>query len=158
MPQRLHKGVFACRISRDHLQILDGSLESRDEGSSSSLPLCSRAHHPCQLPLPRTRGPRPARLPASLPADLRISAMLFISSSVINQPRSLAALNEQPVPSAPTTSSPLPGRLPCFMAQCNAGACLQLAPPNSSQGGFSNDLISPGEQALILPGWQEERN
>lgn len=84
--------------------------------------------------------------------------MLFISSSVINQPRSLAALNEQPVPSAPTTRSPLPGRLPCFMAQRNAGACLQLAPPNSSQGGFSNDLISPGEQALILPGWQEERN
>lgn len=99
---------------------------------AARLPLCSRASRcqpPCLPPSPAAttqRGtasaknnqspsgaaravpvPQPCSAPCVFPADLRISAMLFINCSIINQTQSLAALNEQPVSRAPTTTSPL---------------------------------------------------
>lgn len=70
------------------------------------------------------------------PVDLRISAMLFINCSIINQTQSLAALNEQPVSSAPTATSPLSSQLPCFITHHNTGACIQLLLIIAARGAF----------------------
>lgn len=70
--------------------------------------------------------PQPCTAPCVFPVDLRISTALFINCSIINQTQSLAALNEQPVSSAPTATSPLLSQLPCFITHHNTGACIQL--------------------------------
>lgn len=52
--------------------------------------------------------PQSCLAPCVFPVDLRISAMLFINSSIINQTQSLAALNEQPVLVLPPPPAPSP--------------------------------------------------
>lgn len=131
------------------------------QAGAARLPLCSRASrcHPlCLPPSPaataehgtagaknneppsRAAGAVPVLQPCSapcvFPVDLRISAMLFISCSIINQTQSLAALNEQPVSSAPTATSPLPSHLPCFIARRNTGACIQSLLIIAARGAF----------------------
>jgi len=128
---------------------------------AARLPLCSRAcrcHPPCLPPSPAAAAERgtasaknnepPSRAaravpvpqlcsaPCVFPVDLRISAMLFINCSIINQTQSLAALNEQPVSSAPTATSPLPSQLPCFIARHNTGACIQSLLIIAARGAF----------------------
>lgn len=62
--------------------------------------------------------------------------MLFINCSIINQTQSLAALNEQPVSSAATATSPLPCQLPCFITHRSTGACLQPLLLIAARGAF----------------------
>lgn len=137
---------------------------------SARLPLCSRASrcHPlCLPPSPAAtaeRGtagaknneppsgaaravpvPQPCAAPCVFPVDLRISAMLFINCSIINQTQSLAALNEQPVSSAPTATSPLPSPLPCFIARHNTRACIQLLLIIAARGAFQ--MISSHQES-----------
>lgn len=128
---------------------------------AARLPLCSsasRCHPLCLPPSPAAAAERgaagaknneppsgaarvvpvlqPCSAPCVFPVDLRISATLFINCSIINQMRSLAALNEQPVSSAPTATSPLPSQLPCFIARHNTGACIQSLLIIAARGAF----------------------
>lgn len=59
--------------------------------------------------------------------------------------QSLAALNEQPVSSAPTATSPLPSQLPCFITHHNTGACLQPFLIIAARGAFQ--MISSHQES-----------
>lgn len=102
---RDYKGLFAHSISRDHLRILDSSLESRDVGwSSTPASLFPRLSLPplCLPPLPAATAERgtacaknddpqaelpkhcqslnPAQLPASLPL-IYVSLQCYLSTA-----------------------------------------------------------------------------
>lgn len=178
MPQRLQRVFLLAVLAGTTYVSWTLPWKAVTRAGAARLPLCSRASrcHPLRPPpSPAATAsakndeppsgaaqtvpvPQSCSAPCVFPVDLRISAMLFINCSIINQTRSLAALNEQPVSSAPTATSPLPSQLPWLYRTPQHWSLHSVAPHNSSQGGFSNDLISPGEQALILPDWQEERN
>lgn len=69
---------------------------------------CAKNNDPLSRAAQALPVPQSCSAPCISPVDLRISTMLFINCSIINQTQSLAALNEQPVSSAPTATSPLP--------------------------------------------------
>lgn len=138
---------------------------------AACLPLCSRAsrYHPlCLPPSPAATTKRgtafaknkealsrdaqavpvlqPRSAPCAFPLDLRSFAMLFINCSIINQMQSLAALNEQPVCSAPHCHQPpFPSQLPCFIARHNTGACIQSLLIIATRGAFQ--MISSHQES-----------
>lgn len=156
MPQRLQRGFLLAVLAGTTYVSWTLPWKAVTRAGEARLPLCSRASrcHPLRPPPspaatagakndePPSGAARTVPVPQScsapwvFPVDLRISAMLFINCSIINQTRSLAALNEQPVSSAPTATSPLPSQLPCFIARHNTGACIQLLLIIAARGAF----------------------
>lgn len=85
---------------------------------------------------PATPVPPSPSASCIFPVELRISTMLFIKPSVINQMQNLAALNEQPVSSTPTATSFLPSQPPCFITHHNGGACIHWLLIIAARGAF----------------------
>lgn len=106
---------------------------------------CAKTNHPPSRAARALPVPQSCSAPCVSPVDLRISAMLFINCSIINQAQSLAALNEQPVSSAPTATSLLPSQLPCFITHHNTGACVQPLLVRAARGAFQ--MISSHQES-----------